>query len=528
VVNRPTGSEQVPVRRGRILDRQGHALALDIIEYQITATPRWISRPEEVEEVAHRLAPLLDLPLEELITKLSSDAPWVLLRHHVSREVGETLREWDIHGVHVTPWPRRGYPEGTLAAHLMGFVAEDQQGFYGVEGYYHQLLSLSVGAEAKEAEPGTLASAVATGAFPFSLAEITEEGSPNLILTMDRMIQHIAEEELDAAIGQHQASGGTVIVMEPSSGAILAMASRPVFEPEHFDEAPSAELWADPAVTLDYEPGSVFKIVTLAAAVDAGAITLDQVFDDKGMVEIGGQPIYNSDRLAHGRVTVTEAMALSLNTVLAEFSAELGARTFYAYVQRFGFGRRTGVDLAGESEGQLRLSTDATWHESDLGTNAFGQGLTVTPLQMACAVAAIANRGTMMTPHVLKEIVSQDESWPRHPTVVRQVVSPETVEKLIPILIQATEKGAPKAVVPGYIIAGKSGTAEIPIPGGYDSRWTIASFIGFAPAHDPQFLILVKVDRPRDTPWGNAVAAPVFRNIAQRLFIMMHIPPDRE
>lgn len=521
----PTGDGQAPARRGRILDRRGYPLALDTIEYQITATPRWIKQPQEV---AQRLAPLLDVPPEELAAKLSGDAQWVLLRHHVSREVGETLREWDIYGVHATPWPRRGYPEGKLAAHLLGFVAEDQQGFYGVEGYYHQMLYLTPFPRAGEEAAGTWASSVASGAFPFSLAEVTQAGSPDLVLTVDRMIQHLAEEELDAAIGQHQASGGTVVVMDPRSGAILAMASRPVYDPEHFAEAPSAELWADPAVTRDYEPGSVFKIVTAAAALDTGAIELDRIFDDKGVIEVGGQLIYNSDRRAHGRVTITDAMALSLNTVMAGVNAELGPKAFYAYVQRFGFGRRTAVDLAGESEGQLRLPSDAEWHESDLGTNAFGQGLTVTPLQMACAMAAIANRGTMMAPHVLAKVVGEDQVWPRHPTVARQVISPETAEQLTKILIQATEQGAPKAVVPGYTVAGKSGTAQIPIPGGYDPHWTIASFAGFAPAYEPQVLIMVKIDRPRDTPWGAAVAAPVFRNIAQRLFVMLNIPPDRE
>lgn len=525
VESRPTGGEQSPARRGRILDRNGHPLALDTIEYQVSAAPCWIGQPEAV---AHRLAPLLDMSPQELTAKLSGDAPWVLLRRHVPREAGETLRQWDIYGIHLIPWPRRGYPEGTLAAHLLGFVTKDRQGFYGVEGYYSQLLAPSIRPMEGGEETDASALSVASGAFPFSLAKVTREGSPDLVLTVDRMIQHIAEEELDAAIGQHQASGGTVIVMDPRSGAILAMVSRPVYDPEQYIEAPSAELWADPAVARNYEPGSVFKIVTVAAALDAEAIELDQVFEDKGVIEVGGQRIYNSDRLAHGRVTITEAMTLSLNTVMAEVSTELGHKVFYAYVQRFGFGRLTGVDLSGESEGQLRLPTDATWHESDQGTNAFGQGLTVTPLQMACAAAAVANRGTMMAPHVLKEIVGEDQTWPRHPTVVRQVISPETAEQVIEILIRAAKEGAPKSIVPGYTIAGKSGTAQIPIPGGYDTRWTIASFVGFAPAHDPQFLILVKVDHPRDTPWGAAVAAPVFRNIAQRLFVMMDIPPDKE
>jgi cell division protein FtsI (penicillin-binding protein 3) len=522
VENRPTGGEQAPARRGRILDRGGHALALDTIAYQVTAAPRWIAQPEKV---ALRLAPVLDLTPEELTAKLSSDVPWVLLRHHVSRETGETLREWDIYGVHLTPWPQRGYPEGTLAAHLLGFVAEDQQGFYGIEGYYNQLLAPSAHFEE---ESDTPAPSGATGAFPFSLAEITQEGSPDLVLTIDRMIQYIAEEELDAVIALYQASGGTVLVMDPRSGAILAMASRPVYDPEHYAEASSAELWADPAVTRDYEPGSVFKIVTAAAALDAEAIKLDQVFNDKGVIEVGGRQIYNWDRQAYGSVTITDAMTLSLNTVMAEVSTELGPKVFYVYIQRFGFGRRTGVDLTGESKGQLKLPTDAVWHESELGTNAFGQGLAVTPLQMACAVAAIANRGTMMTPHALKEITSGDQTWPRRPTIVRQVVSPETASQLTEILIKSAEEGAPRSGVPGYTVAGKSGTAQIPIPGGYDPYWTIASFVGFAPARDPQFLILVKVDRPQGVTWGATVAAPVFHNISQRLLVMMDIPPDRE
>jgi cell division protein FtsI/penicillin-binding protein 2 len=213
---------------------------------------------------------------------------------------------------------------------------------------------------------------------------------------------------------------------------------------------------------------------------------------------------------------------------MAEISMQLGPETFYAYVQRFGFGHRTGVDLSGESRGQLKLPTDAEWHESDLGTNSFGQGLAVTPLQMAAAVAAIANDGTMMVPYAVAEVTGKDQTWPRHPTVARQVVTPETAKKVTEILIQAAEKGAPRSQVAGYTVAGKSGTAQIPIPGGYDPNGTIASFVGFVPADDPQLLILVKVDRPTDTQWGAAVAAPVFSNIAQRLLVMMNIPPDAE
>ncbi|UCC65489.1 MAG: penicillin-binding protein 2 [Anaerolineae bacterium] len=542
VINRPTGHGETPPRRGRILDRQGHPLAVDTIEYQITATPEWIQQTENITGVANRLAPVLNLPAEEVLAQLASDAPWVLLRHHVSKETGEAIREWNTFGLHVSPLPRRGYPEGILAAHLLGFVAEPEpqdgqafqgfqgfRGFSGVEGYYDWLLAspTRLGAGHGEATD-TQASFVATGAFPFDPAEIKAEGRPDLLLTIVRMIQHIAEQELEAAIGQHQADGGTVLVMDPHNGAILAMASRPAYDPERYIEASPPQRLTNPATTWDYEPGSEFKIVTEAAALDSGLVSLDRVFEDKGVIEVGGQQMYNSDRLAHGSVTITEAMVLSLNTVMAQISTELESKRFYAYIQRFGFGRRTGVDLAGESEGQLKLPTDAMWHESDLGTNAFGQGLAVTPLQMACAAAAIANRGTMMSPYVLAEVASAGQTWPRHPTDARQVMTPKAAGQLTAILIQAAEEGAPKSVVPGYTIAGKSGTAQIPIPGGYDPQATIASFVGFAPAHDPRFVILVKVDRPRDTPWGAAVAAPIFRNIAQRLLVMMDIPPDRE
>lgn len=519
VSERPRDILAAPPRRGRILDRQGHTLAVDIIGYQITATPNWIKHPEEV---AKRLAPVLQRPVEALAAQLAQDSSWALLSPNVSREAGETIRAWDIYGIHVDPRPGRGYPEGKLAAHLLGFVNGDRQGFYGIEGYYDQLLLPQAEGDQQSAEASPL------GAFPIDPTKLADGVNPDLRLAMDRMIQHIAEEELEAAIVEHNASGGTVIVLEPRSGAILAMASRPAYQPQDYARVSSQNIWSDPAVSSIYEPGSVFKIVTVAAAIDSETATAEQIFNDRGFIEVGGQKIMNSDRQSHGEVTLTYAVVHSLNTVMAEISTQLGPETFYAYVQRFGFGHRTGVDLSGESRGQVKLPTDAEWHESDLGTNAFGQGLAVTPLQMAVAVAAIANDGTMMVPYAVAEVTGKEQSWPRHPTVARQVVTPEAARKVTEILIQAAKEGASRSQVPGYTVAGKSGTAQIPIPGGYDLNGTIASFVGFAPAHDPQFLILVKVDRPQDTQWGAAVAAPVFSNIAQRLLVMMNIPPDSE
>jgi cell division protein FtsI/penicillin-binding protein 2 len=273
----------------------------------------------------------------------------------------------------------------------------------------------------------------------------------------------------------------------------------------------------------------VFKILTMGAALQAGTVEPGTVFNDTACTEIGGQLICNWDRKGHGPITMTDLLAYSSNVGASTVATWMGAQNFYRGIQAFGVGQPTGVDLQGEARGSLRVPGDLDWHESDLATNAFGQGLSVTPIQMIAAVAAVANDGTLMRPHVVAQMIDgQDPTRVQtaRPAVLAQPISPEVAHTLTEMLAQAVEREVPLAQVPGYRIAGKTGTAQIPIPGGYDDPWTIASFVGYGPVRDPRLIILVKLDRPTVSPYGSTTAAPVFQRLAARLFILMGIPPD--
>lgn len=503
-------------RRGSIVDRNGHPLAMNVVTYEVSAAPNLISDPYLA---ADRLWPLVGRPRDELINLLSQDVPYVLLARGVPMATGEAIMEWDLSGINLEPSPRRFYPEGSLAAHVLGFVNAVGQGFYGVEGFYNDLLEGEEGVLHGELDPwGEI---IPIGESRWSPPR---EGR-SLVLTIDRDVQFMVEQELAAAIERYQAQSGTVIVMDPNTGAILAMASYPAYDPNTFYEVEDERLFTDPASGDHYEPGSVFKVITLAAGLDAGLITPDTPFFDSGSIEVGGRVIQNWDRRGHGNVTVTDVLVLSLNTGAAHVSTSLGAEQFYTYVRRFGFGLRTDVELAGEVPGTVRVPGDPEWHESDLGTNAFGQGLAVTPLQMITAVSAVANHGLLPRPYVVAQIIDQERVISTRP-YLQQAISPEAAQQMTEMMVAVVEQGAKLAAVPGYRIAGKTGTAQMPIPGGYDPNSTIASFVGFAPADDPQFIVLVKIVKPQTSPWGSEVAAPVFKRIAEQLFLMMNIPPD--
>jgi cell division protein FtsI (penicillin-binding protein 3) len=502
--------------RGTIRDRSGHILALDIFEFEITAAPPLIANPEEV---ADRLAPLLGRPRGEILAQLDSGRPHVRLARRVPQQIGETIESWSLRGIKVESRPRRVCVENNLAAHVLGFVNETNNGYYGVEGYYNRTLKGQAGQGQGERDP-------AGNYIPIGFHRLAPpQNGRDLVLTIDRTIQYMVEEELKKAIVRYGAQSGTIIVMEPKTGNILAMASYPSYDPNHFAET-QAELFVNPSVSAHYEPGSVFKIITMAAGLDAGVITSRSTFYDSGSIEVGGRTIMNWDRQGHGLVTMTDVLGQSLNVGAAYVSTTLGRERFYIYTRRFGFGRISEVDLDSEGPGRVRLPGDGEWHESDLGTNSFGQGLAVTPLQMITAVAAVANDGLMMKPQVVEKIVDGQHVTTIQPVAMRRVISPQTAKQLTWMLVEAVQKETDLAAVPGHKIAGKTGTAQVPIPGGYHPNWTIASFIGYAPPEAPAFIVLVKIDKPAVEPWGSKVAAPVFKAVAEQLFILLGVPPD--
>ena len=474
--------------------------------------------------MADELSPLLGLPRDEIYALLTSGQTWSWLKRYVPQDTGEAVRDLQASGLSCDPVHKRVYPNGVLFAHIVGIVTLMGDGFYGVEGYHNQVLSGSEGQEEIEHD---------SGGAPIPLPP--EEQSPSqvgtsLVLTVDSNIQFIAEQELKRALEEYGAASGTVLIMNPRTGAILADVSLPTYDPNNFAET-DLKLLADPAVSSMWEPGSIFKIITWAIGLDTGTISPGTTFYDDGRLEVGGRIIRNYDRQGHGLVTMRDGLVKSLNTVAAFISTSVGKDDFYQYLRRFGFGSLTNVDLASEGPGMMKLPGDSNWFPSELGTNSFGQGIAVTPLQMITAASAIANGGLLMKPYIVQQYIKNEGGEETRiiqvePESNRRAVSEETASTLTNMLVAVIEEGATKAQVPGYRIAGKTGTAQVPTAYGYDPNDTIASFVGYAPADDPQFIVLVKLDKPTTAPWGSQTAAPTFRAIAERLFIYLHIPPD--
>lgn len=507
--------------RGVIRDRDGHLLAGNGVIYSIEAAPTCV---EDSESVAGELASVLHLPAVHIRELLESDRAWVRIARAVPKEVGEEIAGLELSGITVRPHWTRQYPEGRMASHVLGFCTSEQKCFYGVEGFYDGLL---------RPEPAQWEGPVDSTSeqVPWAVVPVVlPEAGTDLVLTIDRTVQALVEEELARAVEIYGAEGGTIIVMDPRTFEILALASLPDYDPGRYvdflgQDPPPFE---DPAVSRQYEPGSVFKIVTVAAAVDAGVATPETTYLDEGSIEVGGQTIWNASRQAYGEKTVSDILIQSLNVGAAWLSTELGADEFYRYVQAFGFGRLTEVGVAGEVVGQVWLPADIEhWHDSNLGVNAFGQGLAVTPLQMIAAVATVANDGARLRPHVVHQRIAADgEVLTSQPVVEAQVISPQTADQLVEVLVRVVEEEVVEAQVEGYRVGGKTGTAQIPVPGGYDAKDTIVSFVGFGPVPDPQVVILVKLDRPQSSTWAADTAAPTFSRLAQRLFAVLGIPPQ--
>lgn len=507
--------------RGKIYDHTGELLATNDVKYAIGLSPDFITDPEGLARI---LSSVLGKTYEEMIalttTKPASDAKYILVERPVSAEMGEKLLALqrdpngpDLGGLIVEPMQTRVYPNGTLAANVLGFVGLDNKGYYGVEEFYNDILAGHSVVGIKQVVP-----------FDVALNPTPDQGS-DLYLTIDREIQLLAEQTLSDALKKYGAEGGTIIVMEPKTGRVLGMAVAPSFDPNNYMTDPQA-LKPNAAVSDQYEPGSTFKILTMAGALQSGAVTPETTYLDTGYIEVGGVGIRNWDGGAWGTQDMTGALEHSLNVGLAWVATRMGPKTFYDYMTAFGIGQPTNVDLSGEASGRLKKPGDPDWYESDLGTNSFGQGVATTPLQLIAAVAAVANNGAMMQPHFLERVVDNGTVHTTQPQVLGRPISADTAATLSEMLAVSIEREANDADVPGYRLAGKTGTAEIPTPYGYDLDKTIASFIGWGPVDDPKFIVLVKLDKPTSSRWGSETAAPVFGEMVKRLVVLMNIPPD--
>ena len=496
--------------RGVIYDRNMAVLAGNSNDYQIGVSPSLIV---EAEEMATDLAPILQQPRHEILFALKSDRPFELLAGRVSPDVADAIRQLPYDGIQIDPLPRRIYPQGELLCHTLGYTDFDGIGGSGLEGYYQSELAGEAASATINISPLTIQQSV-----------IAREGA-DLVLTIDRTVQYVVEKHLQQAMDTYRARSGTIIVMDPRTGAILAMASLPCYSPGQFFEADES-LFLNPAVSRQFEPGSVMKLITMASALDSGTVTPQSTYYDAGVIEVGGYPLRNWDRGAYGTVDMTTLLAQSLNVGAATIATWMGPDTLYSYFQRFGFGRPTGIDLMAEAGGQMPLPGGSDWTESNMGTNSFGQGLATTPLQMISAISALANQGYLMQPYLVQEIHSQGRVFIHEPTVLSRPITEQTANQLAAMSIIAVRQEIPQAQIEGYTIAGKTGTAQIPEGGIYHPTDTIASFIGWLPADAPEIVVLIKLDRPGESPWGSQTAAPAFAELAQELVALLGIPPD--
>ena len=510
-------------RRGAILDRNGYPLAASVDAYDVLVDKHiW---GDEARRPAEKLADVLNRPTDEILADLDeSISREVVVARGLDYQASVTVEELGLSGVRLMRSSRRVYPEGNMAPALLGFLGRENFGLAGLELDYNRVLGGAAGALVYERDGRGDINPLA------DQKRVPADPGADIVLTIDRYMQYLVERELDATIKSHKGSGGTIIIMDPRTGAILAMASRPSFDVTHLDfsDEDKADFYRNRAITDMYEPGSVFKTITMAAALNEGAVSPGSTYVDEGVFRASGWTITNWDLGAHGVQTATQILTKSLNTGAAWLSQLLGPDKFYDYVQRFGFGQLTDVGLSGESPGQVRTTADDGWYEVDLATNSYGQGINVTPLQLITAISAIANDGRLMRPYVVQEIRSGDEIQVTQPVMVRQAITPETANTLTDMMEGVVDgiTAIYSIEVPGYRVAGKTGTASISVPGGYKPDSYIASFAGFVPSDDPVLAILVKVDEPKDVPWGSAVCAPVFARLASAILPYLKVPPD--
>ncbi|MBI2096889.1 MAG: penicillin-binding protein 2 [Candidatus Sungbacteria bacterium] len=525
---RQNGTEIELPRRGTIYlkDKDGklQAAALNKDTYVLSAVPKDIADPEAI---APKLAEVLKVDPAWLANKISlPNDPYEILARKVDDDIANIINGLRFDGIRLEKESRRTYPGGTLAAQVLGFVKFDQdeeQGQYGIERAFNRQL---------KGETGFLEGITSPSDFITSLSKRivypTRDGQ-DIILTIDPNIQLRIEKALSGLVEKWSAEEGTITVIDPMTGKILAMAGYPAFDANNYGEVEDFSAFLNQTIESQYELGSVMKPVTMAAAINEGLVSASSTYTDTGEVRIKGYTIKNFDGKAHGVQTMANVLEKSLNTGAIFVERLLGHEQFSYYIGRFGFGEKSGIELPGELTGSL--SNLETGHEVSFANAAFGQGIAVTPLQMAMAIGAIANGGNLMRPYVVEKIIDgAGVETVTLPTTRRRVIAKETSETISRMLVSVVRSGfANKARINGYFVAGKTGTAQIPDPkgAGYSSE-VIHSFVGYAPAFNPRFLIFIQINKPKGVNFATASLTPTFHDLAAYIINYYGIPPDEK
>jgi cell division protein FtsI/penicillin-binding protein 2 len=497
-----------------------YPLATSVEKYTVNVVPKNIVN---AKDVANKLAPILELKEEDIFNAINNQKLYIPpLKKRIEKGKADQIKNFNLKGVLIAAEDTRFYPENMLGSQFLGFVDNEGEGKYGLEGYYNSELKGQAGY--------VIADRDALGRILFSNQNQESQNGSDLYLTIDHNLQYFVEQKLAESKEKYQADSGTIIVMDPKTGAILAMASNPSYDPNKFNEIPQDQqnLFMNPAISFVWEPGSIFKPFCMAAAVNEGKVEPDTKGTFSNMTVVQGYEIHTAQDKAFGEETMTQVLENSDNVAMVWVADQLGNETYYNYIKKFGFDAKTNIDLVNEVNGNLLALKN--WRDVSRANISFGQGISVTPLQMVAAYSAIANGGKLSKPYMVDKIVkSNGEEIITKSKTTQDVISAESATKLTSMLISVVENGhGKKAKVPGFSVAGKTGTAQIPNPeGGYFEDKHVGSFAGFFPADNPQFAMVVKLDNPKNVEWAESSAAPTFGEIAAWMLNYYQIQPTQ-
>lgn len=506
--------------RGKIFDHNGRPLVINQNSYLLYLEPKKIS---DARYLSQKLSDVLHIEEASIESKIDTTKVWVSLKNGIEEEQKKAIEKLRLSGTGFNYEMKRYYPEASLSAHLVGLVGKNSEGedigYFGLEGFYDKDL---------KGLPGFLETErdlIGRPIFIGMQKRVNSENGRDLQLSIDKTVQEIIKRKLQQGLESYKAKQGCIITADPYTMRILGFACLPDYDNSQYYQF-SEEYFKNPAISEVYEPGSIFKPFIMAAALEEKKVKPDDYYNEEGPIQIGEYKIRTWNDKYEGKITMTRILEKSSNVGMVYVGEKLGNDTIYSYLQKYGFGEITGIDLQGETSGYLKQKN--SWYTIDFSTVTFGQGIAVTPIQMIRAFSALINGGKLIRPTVVEKIIAVNDQKEIKPKIERVIIHEKTSEIIKKMLVSTVENGEYKWARPkGYRIGGKTGTAQIPIQGHYDPSKTIASFIGFLPAENPKFVTLVMLREPQSSPWGSETAAPMFFEIAKELIVYYNIVPDK-
>lgn len=506
--------------RGKILDRNYDPMAINQTKYLLYVEPQEMESKDDVVEAIDTVLEIGEATLE---ARIDPSKVWVSVKGNIPKEKKEELEALKVPGIGFEEETHRFYPEASLSAHLLGFLGKNKDGepvgYFGLEGYYDRDLT---------GLPGVLKSERDLFNRPIFVGtqeKVDADDGRDFVMTIDKSVQHIIKQHLKDGVENFKAKSGCVIAANPKTMEIIGLSCLPDYDPGAYYEFTEKD-FINSTISSGYEPGSTFKPLVMAAAIEEGVLKPTDMYNEGGAVTISGYRIQNWNDKYEGRIPISRILEKSSNVGMVYIGEKLGDKKLSEYITKFGFGEYTNIDLQGETPGQVKPLE--TWYPIDAATMSFGQGILVTPMQLMRAFAAVINGGNLMRPYVVKEVIENGYHKVREPQVQRRVISEETSEIMRKMLVDTVNNAEATWDIPeGFTFGGKTGTAQIALDGKYDASKTIASFIGFAPAEDPEFLVFVIIREPESSSWGSETAAPLFFDIAKDLLIYYNIPASK-